>query len=151
VNLLATLLSRPLKYHGSGTNHEGERFNGVLELQPLVEQSAILLHYTATRIDGLHLHREATLLGLDAQGNPCLWPVMEELPSVLPHSLVTGTSTGGDTRVFVFASGARDATNSFREEITIEIGPQGGLVYAHAWGMPGAAFAPRSRCELHAA
>ena len=148
MNLLGALLSRPRRYTGSGTNHEAERFNGVFELQPLVGQSAVLLHYTATRVDGLHLHREATLVALDADGTPCLWPVMEELPFVLPHSQLTCTAPGLDTLVFVFSSGPRDATESFREEITIELGPKDRLIYAHAWGMPGAPFAQRSRCEL---
>ena len=148
MNLLGALLSRPRKYTGSGTNHEAEQFNGVLEVQPLVEQTAILLHYVAMRVDDLHLHRESTLVGLDAHGQPCLWPVMEELPLVLAHTQLTYTAPGADTHVWVFSSGPRDATESFREEITIELGPKGRLIYAHAWGMPGATFAQRSRCEL---
>ena len=63
MNLVAELLSRPLKLVGHGTNHEGETFVGRLEIQSLVNGSSLLLHYTATRTDGKHLHKEATMLG----------------------------------------------------------------------------------------
>jgi len=45
----------------------------------------LMLHFTAIGTDGRHLHKEATLLATAPDGRLCLWPVMEELPFVLPH------------------------------------------------------------------
>lgn len=148
MNLLTILLSNSRGFVGQGVNHEGEAFRGVFEVQPLINNSAVMLHYTATRTDGVHLHKETTLLATNADGKLCLWPVMEELPFVLPHAEVSSTLDSDRTLVVVFSSGPRQDVEAFREEITIEIGPTGGLRYAHSWGMPGGEFAQRSSCDM---
>ena len=151
MNLLKALLSQVPIFVGHGTNHEGEHFVGRLEMQALVNASALMLHYTATRTDGKHLHKEATLLAAGPDGALCLWPVMEELPFVLPHRAIDSAhdEEGGSLAV-LFASGPRDMVNIFREEITIALKPGGELRIAHSWGLPGSAFAERSSCTLHA-
>lgn len=68
MNLLKALLSQTPTFVGNGTNHEGEHFVGRLEMQALVNASALVLHYTATRTDGKHLHKEATLLAAGPGG-----------------------------------------------------------------------------------
>ena len=138
-------------YVGSGENHEGESFVGRLKVEPLVGGSAAMLHYTATSPNGRHLHREATLLATSHNGELCLWPVMEELPVVLPHPQTRRTLLPDGGVAVVFASGPREATETFREEITLEVKSSGEVVYAHSWGMPGGAFAERSSCALVAA
>lgn len=151
MNLLAALLAQASSFSGHGTNHEGEHFVGRLELQPLVNASALMLHYTATRTDGKQLHQEATLLAAAADGALCLWPVMEELPFVLPHRAIDSSLDEEDgTLAVVFASGSRDTVHAFRQEITIAIKPGGELRMTHSWGLPGGAFAERSHCTLHA-
>lgn len=150
MDLLSALLAGPRRFAGAGFNHEGEHFTAVLELQPLVQGSALMWHYTATRDDGLHLHAESTLLSTDGQDRPCLWPVMEELPFVLPHPLVDlkAPAGAGAPLVAVFASGPVDDNTTFREQITLELATDGSLRYAHAWGLPGEAFGDRSSCRL---
>jgi hypothetical protein len=148
MSLLKALLSQPRAFAGHGTNYEGERFAGRLELQPLVNESALMLHYTATRTDGEHLHKEATLLGRNEEDELCLWPIMEELPFVLPHPQVSSTLHEGGKLVVVFASGPREMTEIFREEITVELKLNGELTYAHSWGLPGGIFEARSSCVL---
>ena len=148
MNLLTTLLCTPGQYTGHGLNHEGARFHGALEVQPLVNNSALMLHYTATREDGVLVHSESTLLARNAQGTLCLWPVMAELPFVLPHPQASDTRHDDGTLVVVFSSGPRDAMEVFREDIAIEVGPSGQLRYTHSWGMPGGVFAQRSSCDM---
>jgi hypothetical protein len=148
MGLISALLAQPRRFAGAGVNHEGERFTGRLEIEPLVAGRALLLRYTATRDDGRHLHAEATLLAAGADATLCLWPVMEELAFVLPHAQIHASEDAAGTSSAVFASGRRDAIDGFREEITIELDAAGQLVYAHAWGMPGGPFADRSRCTL---
>lgn len=148
MNLLAALLRNPRNYAGQGVNHEQERFHGVLEIQPLINNSALMLHYTATREDGMLVHSESTLLASNAEGKLCLWPVMAELPFVLPHPQTSQTRHDDGTLVVVFSSGPRDAVDVFREDITIEVGANGQIRYAHSWGMPRGAFAERSSCNM---
>lgn len=149
MNLLKALLAQSTTFAGTGTNHEGEQFVGRMEIQALVNANALMLHYTATRMDGKHLHREATLLAAGADGALCLWPVMEELPFVLPHRAIDSTHDEDDGAVgVVFASGPRDDANTFREEITIALKPGGELRIAHSWGMPGGAFSAQSQCTM---
>jgi len=148
MKFLTALISGPHKFTGSGVNHEGESFTATLVLQPLVGGSALMFHYVATRTDGVQVHSEATLLGSDSNGSLCLWPVMVELPVVLPHAQKTLTTSADGGISVVFASGAREDMGAFREEITIRLKPSGALVYAHSWGMPGGDFAERSGCEF---
>ena len=44
----------------------------------------------------------------------------------------------------VFAFGERSRTHEFREEITVELYPNGSIGYKYAWGMSGGSFADRS-------
>jgi hypothetical protein len=85
-------------------------------------------------------------LGVGPDGNLCLWPVMSELPTVLPHMHRPAPAVGTDQ--FTFASGLRGDLSCFREEITIALGADRSLTYSHAWGMPGDAFAPRSSARM---
>jgi len=73
---------------------------------------------------------------------------MEELPVVVPHPQISHRLLPNGGVVLVFASGARETVDAFREEITLEVKPNGELVYAHSWGMPGGDFAERSSCAL---
>ncbi|CAN5235599.1 hypothetical protein BH09PSE6_BH09PSE6_01820 [soil metagenome] len=148
MKLLKALAAGNRHWSGSGTNHESERFTGRLVIQPIVNDRAVLLHFTATRLDGLHLHRESTLLGVNVASKLCLWPVMEELPFVAPHVETVNETTPDGATIVVFSSGPRDDVGVFREQLTIELRPDGSLVYAHSWGMPGGHFGDRSSCAL---
>lgn len=148
-DLLTVLAANAGVYVGRGVNYEQEAFTGRMHVQPLVGGLAVMLHYTAAREDGARVHEEATLLARSPAGSLCLWPVMEELPAVVPHEAVAGSvQSGGMEYVQVFASGERSARESFREEITLAVKADGTLVYSHAWGMPGGEFGERSSCEM---
>jgi hypothetical protein len=147
MDLIATLLSGPKSLQGEGINHEGERFLGHLEVQPLVAGAAVLLVYTARLEDGSVVHEEATLLGRHLDGALCLWPVMSELPAICPHVQKPSPSAEQATSA-VFAFGDRDDRSTFREEISLSFAAGGALTYTHAWGLPGGEFADRSSCLL---
>lgn len=148
LDLLTSLAANAGRYVGCGINHEGERFTGSLDVQPLIGGTAVMLHYTAVREDGVQVHTESTLLGRTMEGKLCLWPVMQELPMILPHvALQEPAALPEGTVGAVFASGPREARHQFREEITLILLPGGGLRYAHAWGLAGGEFGERSSCE----
>jgi len=109
---------------------------------------AVTLHYTALGRDGRQLHEEFTLLSQSDQGRLCLWAVMAELPVVMPHHALADPTAATDGVAVVFACGPRDANDRFREELSIDCRADGGITYAHAWGMPGGSFEARSNCVL---
>lgn len=148
MDILQALLSLPPSFRGPGVNHEGESFTGTLALQPLVGGAAVMLHYSAALPDGRIVHTEATLLGRSTEGKLCLWPVMAELPAVLPHFEIDLALPGDHLAAATFASGPREAAGMFREEITICLGHDGRLAYAHSWGLPQGSFAERSSCVM---
>jgi hypothetical protein len=147
MNLLRALLESPTRYSGYGKNHEGQTFRGVLTLQRLASDRGIMLHYTAT-VEGCEVHAESSLLAMGDHGGLCLWPVMSELPFVLPHVESSSAVDGTHVARVVFSSGPRQNTERFREEITLTLHRDGKLSYAHAWGMPGGVFEDRSACEM---
>ena len=143
MTLLAVLAAGPKEYVGSGVNHEGESFVGTLRVQCLLGGKGVLLHYEAKVGEHEIVHQECTLLAEDMSGRLMLWPLMSELPGVLPHRLVAQSQT--ELR---FASGERSDTSIFREEITVTVSAEGAVMYAHAWGLPGGEFEDRSSCTL---
>ena len=148
MNILAALASGPKAFHGEGVNEENQHFFGELKVQLLEGGRAVLLHYKASLDTGLTVHTESTLLGTGPDGKLCLWPVMSEVPVVLPHAELSNISNSGSRTVATFGSGPRAQSDSFREEITIEANTDGSLVYSHAWGLPGGAFEDRSSCRM---
>lgn len=138
MDLLAKLVARAGAFTGRGLNHANETFTGRMVVVSVMGGRAVTLHYTATGLDGQHLHEEFALLAPDESGSLCLWPVMEELPGVMPHhASAAGVGTGGSTSDGargVFATGPRDATDRFREEIGVECLPTA----ASPTRMPGA-------------
>lgn len=148
MDLLTTLAARAGSFTGRGLNHEKEAFTGRLVVASVLAGRAVTLHYTALGLDGQQLHEEFTLLSQSDQGGLCLWPVMSELPVVMPHHALADRAAANGGGAGVFASGPRDAADRFREEISIDCRTDGGMVYAHAWGMPGGSFEARSSCTL---
>jgi hypothetical protein len=143
MNLISALVSGSKNYAGIGLNHEGQEFIGSLVVQPLLDSLGVMLHYTATLSTGEQVHAECTLMAPDMNGELTLWPVMSELPGVLPHKATSVSRTEA-----TFSSGDRDDLGQFREEIRIRLSPDGSLAYAHAWGMPGGKFEDRSSCSM---
>jgi hypothetical protein len=148
MSILGALATGPKSYSGPGVNHENEAFVGTLLVESLEGGRAVLLRYAATLSGGEVVHSETTLLGTGTTGKLCLWPVMSEIPVVIPHEQVDSGPIQPGEEVAVFASGARGQTDAFREEITITTRQDKSLVYAHAWGLPGGAFEARSSCQL---
>ena len=148
MNLLGVLTSGPTAFRGEGMNHENESFIGELKVQSLEDGRAALLRYTATLLTGNVVHSESTLLGTGPDGKLSLWPVMSEVPVVLPHTELMNKTESGRYVSAVFGSGARDDSAIFREEISIQINSDGSLVYSHAWGLPGGNFEDRSSCRM---
>lgn len=148
MNILSVLTAGSSLFHGQGVNHEDEAFVAGLQVKLLEAGRAALLLYTAKLEDGTVVHTESTLLGTGPDGNLWLWPVMSEIPVVLPHPAVETKNEDGQFIRTVFGSGPRDDRTVFREEITLQVNANGSLIYAHAWGLPGGAFEDRSSCSL---
>ena len=148
MNILHALAAGPTAFRGVGVNHENESFVGELKIEALEGGRAVMLSYSATLENGTVVHSESTLLGTGPDGKLCLWPVMSELPVVLPHTEVMTKTEPGQYTLSVFSSGARNDSAMFREEITIKFNTEGSLVYAHAWGLPGGSFEDRSSCRM---
>lgn len=148
MNILAALASGPKAYRGEGVNEERETFVGELRVTTLEKGRAVLLGYVATLPTGEVVHTESSLLATAPNGKLCLWPVMSEIPVVLPHPEIPAAASSETELKTVFGSGPRSEVMSFREEITIQINQDRSLVYAHAWGLPRGAFEARSSCRM---
>jgi len=148
MKILTVLSSGPKLFRGEGVNEEKESFVGELRVTTLEGGRAVLLSYVATLATGTVVHTESSLLGTGPDGKLCLWPVMSEIPVVLPHPEVLTEARAEAELKVVFGSGPRNELTSFREEITIQVNSDQSLVYAHAWGLPGGAFEDRSSCHM---
>ena len=148
MNILDALTGGSTAFRGEGVNEENQPFIGELKVQVLEGGRAALLSYAATLHAGTVVHTESTLLVTGPNGKLCLWPVMSEIPVVLPHTEVMTDINPENSLVAIFGSGPRGDLTSFREEITIRVNADASLVYAHAWGLPGGSFEDRSSCRM---
>jgi hypothetical protein len=135
-------------YRGEGLNHEEQSFEGELEVRAVVGGRGATLSYSATGPTGVIYHAEHSLIGLDEQGSLALWPVMVQLPAVLPHQLVSSSEGASGRRTLVFRHGDPAQEEVFRQELTLDLWPNGDVSYRHAWGLPLGIYKERSSARM---
>lgn len=129
-------------YTGDGINHEGQKFTGEFSLAPGAQGAT--LKFSATGANGEKYHVEESQLGLDGQGQPCLFVNSNNHPQTTPHVLTKFEDTPRNTKRLVFAFGDMGAKDTFREEIVLEVYPDKKIDYRYSWGLPQGDFAERS-------
>ena len=145
---LTRLCARAGRYEGQGLNHRKQTFQATLNLTVIAKRRGITVDYRAQAEDSTLFHQEHTIIGLDSENNLCLWPIMSQLPHVLPHPLRRDRETDDGLRSIVFGCGETNDDTTFRQELTFDLWPGGDLGYRHAWGVPGHRFKTRSSCRL---
>src|SRR5688572_16493504 len=113
--LLKLLHERQGRFAGEGLNHEGERFNGRLQLGSVAEGSGTLLTFEARSLDEqVCFHTEHSLIARDVSGELVLWHLGSNLGFLTPHRL----SAAEPDQKYVFRYGD-PAGEGFAEEITL--------------------------------
>ncbi len=137
MNVISQLSELVGTYCGLGLNHEQQEFNGNLSIKSILEGKGIELEFLANGADGTCFHAEKTIVTTDFSGNVKMWNLNSNSPGMTELEL-RSTDDG-----VVFGIGELDNGNSFREEVKIELLPEG-VGYHYSWGMPGGDFAYRS-------
>ncbi len=145
---LHALLARIGHYAGHGINHEDEPFHAELHLASLDVQPGVTLHYLAVGIDGTVYHDERTWIALDDTRRLALWSIHTNGDGVRKHVHRHGANVKGALLTLVFGYGNPLDANCYREEIAIDLWPEGELSYRYAWGLPGGDHRPRSSVRL---
>ncbi len=146
--VLSKLALRSGTYHGEGVNHENQRFLGTLSLHPKFQDKGLTLDFYAKGVDGMEYHREHSLLGLNPAEKLSLWVMSSNHPGVVEHQLATATTTPGAEQTISFRCGDFSNSNTFREEILIDLWSNGDLSYRYCWGLPGGEFKERSGARM---
>lgn len=146
------LASRLGNYVGNGKNEAGQAFKAKLTLLNGIEGASIEIRFRAEDEESA-FHEERTWIALDLLTDQlCLWTVSTNAPGVLRHDLIAdevGNSTGeGYERRWVFRHGQADNTRIFRQEIALELWPDGRLDYHYAWAIPHETLKPRVHATL---
>ena len=137
-------------FEGVGLNHEGQVFNGVLEIRPQIKDKGLSIDFKATGVDGTIFHQEHSLLGLTPMQSLSLWVMSNNHPGVMEHRLTEESLTSAPTQKLHFHFGDFGQLNSFRETISLELETNGDISYTYFWGMPGGEYKERSRVKLRA-
>ena len=137
--LISKLIARAGKFSGRGVNHEGQAFEGELALTPLLKGKGIHLSFKATGDDCRIFHEETTTIAPNHMGEIGLYNLNTNMPGLTHHRLIEESAEKA-----IFAFGNRADSQSFREEISLELHLDGSISYKYAWGLPGGEFADRS-------
>jgi uncharacterized cupin superfamily protein len=135
-------------FSGSGVNHEGQNFTGVLTLKPGVAGKSIALEFTATGTDGTVYHAEQSNIGYNVQENLSLWVASSNHPAMMEHTLKEILSTESGSETFLFQCGDFKNNQTFREEIALKIWSNQELSYTYSWGLPGEEYKERSGARM---
>jgi hypothetical protein len=142
--LIAKLIDHFGQYRGQGINHEGEPFIGSFSLGKLLDGRGFSVTFQAqsTKDPSLIFHSETSTIAANQAGGLSLFNLNSNMPFLAEHSLVSNKEET-DRIEFIFRFGTLENTNSFREEIKLEIFKDK-IGYHYAWGVPGGEFAHRS-------
>lgn len=145
---LHALLTRIGHYAGHGINHEDEPFHAELHLAALEVQPGVTIHYRAVGIDGTVYHDERTWIARDDTGRLALWSIHTNGAGVRKHVHRHGAKVDGALLTLVFGQGNPLDNTAYREEVAVDLWPDGELSYRYAWGLPGGDHRPRSSVRL---
>lgn len=149
MDAIARLLDHVGRYTGHGINHEDEPFHGELEVARLLDAQGVTLKFRAETIDGTVLHDERTWIARDTDGQVALWSIHSNGGAVRKHQQRNGAGTEGADATLVFGAGDPDDGSAYREEVAIDLWPDGDVSYRTSWGLPGGRMLPRSDVRLH--
>lgn len=141
------LYSLSKKCSGVGINHENQDFEGTIAVTPVVGGKGLQIQFKAVGKDGVVFHEETSLVGPSFNGKPCLFVLSNNHPGMTPHDLKMADKTDSKT-TWVFGFGDVANTNSFREEIALEVWNDGSVEYTYSWGLPGGEYKRRSGAKM---
>lgn len=136
------------EYKGQGTNHENQAFTGHFSLQPLMEDRGFEITFKAVGTDGTLYHSEKSLLAPSLDEKLCLWNLNSNTPGLAPHPLKSSSKKENCVSSFVFGFGDTENSNSFREEVTLDLMKDSSITYTYSWGLPGGEFKERSGVNM---
>lgn len=149
MDAIARLLDRVGRYAGHGINHEDEPFHAELEIARLVDARGVTLKFRAEAIDGTILHDERTWIARDGDTGPiALWSIHVNGAGVRRHEQRHGAPTEGAETTLVFGAGEATRFDSYREEIALDLWPDGAVSYRTAWGLPGGRLQQRTDVRM---
>lgn len=131
-------------YEGEGINHEGQTFIGAFSLQSVLNGRGFEIHFSATGKDGTVYHEEQSTIAPNIQEKLVLWNLNTNMPGLVAHELRSSNPRNGAQNSYVFGFNQVADTNSFREEVALDIWPNHEISYTYSWGMPGGEFKERS-------
>lgn len=135
-------------YIGHGINHEGQKFEGTLEIKKLLSGLGVQIQFTATSWENPKVvyHDEVSVIAPNSMGGLSLFNLNSNTPFLAEHVYVPSAVVGDKS--FVFRHGDITDSNSFREEVKLEIPEANMMGYHYSWGLPGGEFTYRSGLEM---
>lgn len=147
-NVLEALKKATGRYQGEGINHEGQPFTGRLILQPILDGRGFSISFSANGVDGTLYHKEESTIAPAIHETLTLWNFNTNTPGLVAHDLRATQSKSGALHSFVFGFNQPADTQTFREEVAIDLWENGDLSYTYSWGLPGGEFKERSGVRM---
>lgn len=135
-------------YVGEGINHEGQPFEGRLQIESLLDGRGFDVKFTATGKDGKVYHKEESTIAPSIQEKLTLWNFNTNTPGLVPHEIRKSDAKTGAQLSLVFGFNQPSDKSTFREEVALDIWDQNSLSYTYSWGLPGGEFQERSGVRM---
>lgn len=135
-------------YEGHGINHEGQPFLGRFALSPVLGGRGFTLRFSAYGKDGTLYHQEESTIAPSISEKLFLWNFNTNTPGLVPHELRSYAVKEGGRCSLVFGYNDSADSNTFREEVVLEVWPEGDISYVYFWGLPGGEFKERSGLRM---
>ena len=146
--ITSTIIKHTGTYKGIGINHDGDKFTGLFQLTPIIDNKGIEISFTAKGEDGTIYHQEKSTIAPSEDGTICLWTLNNNVPFQYAHELEECETVEGAKNTFKFSHNKPSDLDKFREAISIDIWANGDISYRYAWGMPNGEFEDRSGLRM---
>lgn len=149
MNEILDMLSRKCgKYEGMGVNDENQRFYGELDLDCIVENSAILINFKAIGEDKKLYHEEHSLIAMNHAKELYLYSLSSNVLYMIPLEFRRHEQIDYARSSITFGYGLASDVYSYRQEISILLWYNGDIEYIYRWGVPGGSFKLRSKIRM---
>jgi len=148
VDAMGALLQRVGRYSGHGIDHEDEPFHAELRIDALRDGEGVTMRFVAQSIHGPVLHDERTWVARGDDGQIKQWSIHSNGAGVRCREQRNGAPVAQAERTLVFGHGDPARASSYREEVAIDLWPDGAVSYRYAWGLPGGPLAPRAAAKM---
>ncbi|MEN0067322.1 MAG: hypothetical protein AAGA48_34650 [Myxococcota bacterium] len=132
------LVAKAGSYGGQGVDTLVGPVHGELELTPLRSRRAVMVRFSAFRVDGTKVHDQLGWIAPDDEGDAVsMWSIVDEGRGLRKFARRFDADVVGSDHTLAFACGDPQDPSQWRAETALDLYGDGSIGMRLRWGRPG--------------